>query len=205
MKVISKMIILVSILSLLFCLSGCSKVPNRENKPEEPPTALEATTADTSNEDNEKADTAELNAAAGITKDEPVGLPAETVPSASSADASTGTSVQQEPPKDTDIPAKTDSESGVKGPPSAGPSDSKPGASSGGSTESDTGNKPAADSSTMSWEEFDALSASEKDAYMQSFDDLEAFTEWLLKAQADYTENHPTEEIGADGMITIGS
>lgn len=64
--------------------------------------------------------------------------------------------------------------------------------------------EPPAVSGITALEEFEALSPAEKDAFMESFDSIEDFTAWLVQAQAEYAANHPTEEIGADGVIQIG-
>ena len=55
----------------------------------------------------------------------------------------------------------------------------------------------------MKWEEFYALSATQKDAYVESFDDYEKFFDWMVKAQEQFKTEHPTIEIGPDGSIDL--
>lgn len=70
-------------------------------------------------------------------------------------------------------------------------------------------NKPSGNTDTpdasqnLKWEEFYALSAEQKDAYLNSFGDYEKFYNWMKKAQAEFKTDHPDIEIGADGSIDL--
>ena len=67
-----------------------------------------------------------------------------------------------------------------------------------------SGNTSAPDASqNLKWEEFYALSATQKDAYVESFDDYEKFFDWMVKAQEQFKTEHPTIEIGPDGSIDL--
>ena len=76
------------------------------------------------------------------------------------------------------------------------------GTSSGGSTSGGTTDdtKPK----TLTWEEYNALSAEKKYAYFQSFSDPMDFFAWQEQAKAAYDEAHPTIEVGKDGTIDLG-
>ena len=76
------------------------------------------------------------------------------------------------------------------------------GTSSGGSTSGGTTDdtKPK----TMTWEEYNALSAEKKYAYFQSFSDPMDFFAWQEQAKAAYDKAHPTIEVGKDGTIDLG-
>lgn len=67
-----------------------------------------------------------------------------------------------------------------------------------------SGNTSAPDASQdLKWEEFYALSAEQKDAYLESFGDYQKFYDWMVKAQEQFKTEHPTIEIGADGSIDL--
>ena len=67
-----------------------------------------------------------------------------------------------------------------------------------------SGNTSAPDASqNLKWEEFYALSATQKDAYMESFGDYQKFYDWMVKAQEQFKTEHPTIEIGPDGSIDL--
>lgn len=67
-----------------------------------------------------------------------------------------------------------------------------------------SGNTSAPDASqNLKWEEFYALSAEQKDAYKNSFSSKDAFFDWMVAAQDQFTEEHPTIEIGPDGSIDL--
>ena len=55
------------------------------------------------------------------------------------------------------------------------------------------------------WDTFLALSPAAQDEYMKSFESIEAFTAWMVSAQAEWAAAHQPEEISPDGSITIGS
>ena len=54
-----------------------------------------------------------------------------------------------------------------------------------------------------SYELFMDLSPELKDEFLHSFDDYDAFYDWLVAAQAEYSSLHPEIEIGADGVIDL--
>jgi len=55
----------------------------------------------------------------------------------------------------------------------------------------------------LSWEDFSSLSPVLKDKYLESFEDEDAFYQWLLKAQQEYSENHPEETVNEEGNISL--
>lgn len=61
-----------------------------------------------------------------------------------------------------------------------------------------------ADTAWTAWDAFLALSPEEQDAFMKSFENPEAFTEWMLAAQAEWAAAHPMEEIGPGDVIDFG-
>ena len=68
-------------------------------------------------------------------------------------------------------------------------------------------NQEKTESSAYVWTEWDsflALSPAEQDAFMKSFESPDAFASWMVAAQAEWAAAHPTEEMPADGVITIG-
>ena len=54
------------------------------------------------------------------------------------------------------------------------------------------------------YDEFLSKSPEEQDEFMKSFENPEAFTEWLLNAQKEWAEAHQAEEIGPGGVIDLG-
>jgi len=60
------------------------------------------------------------------------------------------------------------------------------------------------DGGATTYEQFLALTPNEQDAFMQSFESMDAFTAWLVAAQEAYTAGMDIEEIGVDGVISIG-
>ena len=54
------------------------------------------------------------------------------------------------------------------------------------------------------WDEFLAMTPEEQDAFMQSFESLEAFKDWMVAAQQEWAAAHPAEEIGPGDVIHIG-
>ena len=73
-----------------------------------------------------------------------------------------------------------------------------------GQQEEESGQKPAEDSAWTEYDDFMAKSPAEQDAFIKSFENMDAFTEWLVKAQKEWTEAHPVEEIGPGGTIDLG-
>ena len=70
--------------------------------------------------------------------------------------------------------------------------------------EEGSGQKPAEDGPRTEYDEFMARSPAEQDAFMESFESMKAFNEWLVKAREEWTEAHPTEELGPGGTIDLG-
>ena len=60
------------------------------------------------------------------------------------------------------------------------------------------------DNAWTEWDTFLSLSPEEQDAYMQSFESPEAFAAWMVSAQQEWADAHPTEEIGPGGVISFG-
>ena len=71
----------------------------------------------------------------------------------------------------------------------------------GGETPSDPPVTP--ERTTLKYEEFYALSPEEKDAYLNSFGDYNAFFNWYVAAQEQFTKEHPDIEIGPGGTIDL--
>lgn len=53
----------------------------------------------------------------------------------------------------------------------------------------------------MKWEEFYALSPTEKDAYKNSYKSMDDFIDWVTEAQEQYKTEHPDKELGPGGEI----
>ena len=56
----------------------------------------------------------------------------------------------------------------------------------------------------MTYEEYNALSAEEQEAYFNSFDTVDDFFVWYNKAKQEYEANQDYIEVGGDGNINIG-
>ena len=56
----------------------------------------------------------------------------------------------------------------------------------------------------LTYEEYNALSAEEQEAYFNSFDTIEDFFAWYNKAKAEYEASQDYTEIGGDGNLNIG-
>jgi len=59
------------------------------------------------------------------------------------------------------------------------------------------------DHKELKWEEFYALSGPAKDAYMESFEDDDAFIDWMKTAKEKFKEEHKDIVIGIDGSIDL--
>lgn len=59
------------------------------------------------------------------------------------------------------------------------------------------------DLNTFGYAEFHALSPEQKDEFLHSFEDYEAFYNWYVAAQAAFVKEHPDIEIGPDGSIDL--
>lgn len=55
----------------------------------------------------------------------------------------------------------------------------------------------------LKWEEFYALSGTEKDNYLNSFPDYDSFLNWMMEAQETFRQEHPDIEIGNGGQIDL--
>ena len=73
-----------------------------------------------------------------------------------------------------------------------------------GQKEDGSGQKPAEGGAWTEYDDFMARSPAEQDAFMESFESMKAFNEWLVKAREEWTEAHPTEELGPGGTIDLG-
>ena len=56
----------------------------------------------------------------------------------------------------------------------------------------------------LTYEEYNALSAEEQEAYFNSFDTIEDFFAWYNKAKAEYEADQDYIEVGGDGNLNIG-
>lgn len=63
-----------------------------------------------------------------------------------------------------------------------------------------SGEKKAED---YTWEEYLAMTGEERQKHFEMFDSLDAYLEWMDKAEAAYNKEHPTIDVG-DGSIDIG-
>lgn len=54
------------------------------------------------------------------------------------------------------------------------------------------------------YEKYMEMSGAEQKAYMETFDSIDAFFNWLQNAKTEHEAAHPSIEIGADGKIDIG-
>jgi len=57
----------------------------------------------------------------------------------------------------------------------------------------------------LKWEEYQALSGPEKDAYFASFANPMDFVKWMQEAQAEYNKEHPVIEIKPGDVIDLGN
>lgn len=60
------------------------------------------------------------------------------------------------------------------------------------------------DTAWTDWDEFLAMTPEEQDAFMQSFETVEDFKDWMVAAQKEWAAAHPMEEIGPGDVIHIG-
>lgn len=65
---------------------------------------------------------------------------------------------------------------------------------------------PAPDpgSGEVTWEDYNAMTDAEREAFFDSFKSPEAFMEWLTAAKEKYDREHPVIEVGPDGSIDLG-
>ena len=64
--------------------------------------------------------------------------------------------------------------------------------------------KSEAGAELTEYEKYMAMSGADQKVYMESFDSIEAFFNWLQNAKAEHEAANPSIEIGADGKIDIG-
>ncbi len=57
------------------------------------------------------------------------------------------------------------------------------------------------DTAWTEWDTFISLSPDQQDAFMQSFESIDAFVAWMTSAQAAWAAAHPMEEIGPGSVI----
>ena len=57
------------------------------------------------------------------------------------------------------------------------------------------------DTAWTEWDTFISLSPDQQDAFMQSFENIDAFVAWMTSAQAEWAAAHPMEEIGPGSVI----
>ena len=60
------------------------------------------------------------------------------------------------------------------------------------------------DTAWTDWDDFLAMTPEEQDAFMQSFDSVEDFKDWMVAAQKEWAAAHPMEEINPGDVIHIG-
>lgn len=63
---------------------------------------------------------------------------------------------------------------------------------------------PAPSEREIGWEEYNAMTGAEREAFFNSFASPEDFVNWLTAAKAQYEKEHPTIEIGENGEIDLG-
>ena len=56
----------------------------------------------------------------------------------------------------------------------------------------------------LTYEEYNALSGEEQEAYFNTFPSIEAFFEWYNLAKDQYEKDHPAIEIDPDSTIDLG-
>ena len=71
--------------------------------------------------------------------------------------------------------------------------------------EPDTPSKPAdpVKPGEMDYETFQNLKPADQQAYMESFNDIEAFFDWYNAAKEAYDKAHPSIEVGGNGTIDM--
>ena len=57
---------------------------------------------------------------------------------------------------------------------------------------------------TLSYEEYNALSGEEQEAYFNTFDSIEDFVAWYNTAKQEYEASVTQIEIGGDGEVDLG-
>lgn len=55
----------------------------------------------------------------------------------------------------------------------------------------------------LTYEEYLALSAEEQKAYIESFDTIDDFMEWVIEARDKYNEEHASPELDGDGVLDL--
>lgn len=56
----------------------------------------------------------------------------------------------------------------------------------------------------MEYEKFRDMKAAEQQAFLESFESLDAFFEWYNRVKEEYAAAHPSIEIGEDGVVDMG-
>ena len=78
--------------------------------------------------------------------------------------------------------------------------DNKPDESNNNNNNNTSGEKKAED---YTWEEYLAMTGEERQKHFEMFASLDAYLDWMEKAEAAYNKEHPTIDVG-DGSIDIG-
>ncbi|MBE6991227.1 MAG: hypothetical protein E7430_01430 [Ruminococcaceae bacterium] len=78
------------------------------------------------------------------------------------------------------------------------------GDTSGGTTGGSSGTDSGFDPSGMTYEEYQALSAEEQQAFFEKFESMEDFMKWHQDAKAEYDAEQDYIEIGGDTVIDLG-
>ncbi len=62
---------------------------------------------------------------------------------------------------------------------------------------------PAGPDTSMTYEQFQAMTGAEQRAFQASFPDIDAFFEWYNAAKETYEKENPSIEIGGDGVVDL--
>ena len=84
---------------------------------------------------------------------------------------------------------------GSSGSGNSGNTDSGSGSNTGGNTDSG--------SQSMNYESFQDMAPAQQQAYMESFDSIDAFFEWYNAAKEQYEKDHPSIEVGGNGSVDL--
>ena len=95
---------------------------------------------------------------------------------------------------------------GTSVPSTSAPGTSVPGTSVPGTSAPTTqpSTKPAGPDTSLTFEQFQAMTGAEQRAYQESFENLEDFFVWLNAAKEAYEKENPSIEIGGSGEVDMG-
>ncbi len=180
-----KLILLLTVLALAFSVVACStEAPDdkseKENKQEDMSSGLEDSVFDDETESDNGASAGSQNQ------------------NGSGNDKKPGTSANPSATEAPDSSAGTEQGGSENGNGSSGNQQTGSNQGTASSTQAPSVTPKPGDTE-LTYEEFRALSPSQQQAYMESFDDIDAFFDWLNAAEEEYKKNNPSIEV--DGGV----